>query len=135
MRVIFVGMHNKPNKAPLCSSTKSGKMVDKIIAQVDGFTIKTNLFDIDYFPIRSEHDYYANGLEYIEAHNISEDDICVLMGKFVQENFPKTNATLIKIPHPSYPRSHEAKAKYVENAVKSIQRCFEIPTNTITLQG
>jgi hypothetical protein len=51
MKVIFVGVHNKPHLKPLDSSTRSGKTIDGIIEQLPGIKcVKTNLFDVDYMP-------------------------------------------------------------------------------------
>ncbi len=33
-RIIFVGLHNKPHRTPLCASTKTGKLIQKIIWQI-----------------------------------------------------------------------------------------------------
>jgi hypothetical protein len=53
MRVIFVGMHNKPGMEPLDSRTKSGKLIDRIINELPIDCIKTNLYD-DSWPVDFE---------------------------------------------------------------------------------
>lgn len=35
-RIIFVGIHNKPGMEPLDSRTKSGKIIDEVIAGLEG---------------------------------------------------------------------------------------------------
>lgn len=122
MKIIFVGMHNKPHKKPLCSSTRTGKLVNRIIfALVPVDYIKTNLFDVDYFPSMTEQfDLAREWRDRVEPH---KDDIIVLLGATVHEQFqPWPNDRIIKIAHPSSKRSHVEMDWYVDNAVTLIKK-------------
>ena len=53
MKIIFVGIHNKPGKIPLCSSTPTGKIIKQITEKIKTKKIvKTNLYDVDYLPVQ-----------------------------------------------------------------------------------
>lgn len=123
-RIIFVGMHNKGHLSPLCSSTKSGKMINRIVEAlrfhgIEDGVLRTNLFDLPDFDSVREADPYQNGMDYIVRHEVLGDDICVLLGSFVHKNFPTkwVSADVIKVAHPSSPWSHKAKDEYVEKVV------------------
>jgi hypothetical protein len=119
-RVIFVGMHNKPDKVALCSSTKSGKLVDRV-ALAGNFThIKTNLYNVDYYP-KSEIEKSILANDWIVRVDPAEPDVIVLLGAEVHNNFKHSSKYIVKIPHPSSQWSHEQMNTYVENAVKKIQ--------------
>ncbi len=125
MKVIFVGMHNKPGKMPLCSSTKSGKVIDRII---DGLRpsecLKTNLYDIDYFPKRQE-EKNSWAKEWHERIRPMGDDVIVLLGREVHENFIiGTSGKVIKIPHPSSRISYAQGDSYVKSAIAKIQQAI-----------
>ena|ERR1035437_9456248 len=121
MKIIFVGMHNKPMKMPLCSSTKSGKLVDRIIEALKPIEcLKTNLYDVDYFPKREEKfDLARNWHTRIDPESV---DVIVLLGAEVHEHYVKNLFDkVVKIAHPSSKRSHEAMNKYVISAVQEIK--------------
>ncbi|MFA6571710.1 MAG: hypothetical protein WCT77_10820 [Bacteroidota bacterium] len=124
--IIFVGMHNKPNKAPLCSSTRSGKLIDKIINSSDLAPVeclKTNLYNIDYYPKN-----YQQKVELaFDWHNRIQydfmNDIIVLLGAEVHEYFISTKLfnKIIKLAHPSSMRSHIEMNDYVIRAINLIK--------------
>lgn len=118
MRLIFVGMHHKPGKIALCSSTKSGKLVDRI---AEGFThIKTNLYGVEYYPkTLSEKEELA--YDWISRINPSESDIIVLLGAEVHKNFVHKSNRIIKIAHPTSQYSHEQMNEYVLKSRLKIQ--------------
>jgi hypothetical protein len=131
-KVIFVGMHNKPGKLPLDSTTKSGKIIDSIIEKIEATCIKTNLCDIDYFP-KDKKTIYACSLEWVSKQKPSDDTIIVLLGGWVQKNLKfggyiqedlsLKKPNFIKIAHPaSIFFGKESKDKYINNAVEIIKK-------------
>lgn len=121
-RVIFVGLHNKPGMKPLDSRTKSGKLIDRIIEQLrhKGMNIlRTNLFDVDEVPAVSEMDKLA--FDWIERVELYKEDIIVLLGQMVHDNFPKIPLIkVIKVAHPASKRSHVDMNDYVDKTVNII---------------
>lgn len=122
MKVIFVGIHNKPGLPPLCSSTKSGKLIDRIIAKLpaDVNCEKTNLYDIDYLP-KDQYEKDIISLKWWEKVSIADFDIIVLLGIEVHENFWGRNMQyILKINHPASKRSYAEMNRYVSDAVEEI---------------
>lgn len=118
-RVIFVGMHNKPDQPPLCSSTKSGKLIDRI---AKNFThVKTNLYDVDYYPKGIEEKYELS-CDWLSRINPAENEIVVLLGQEVHDNCIYESKNIIKFPHPSSQRSHEQMDAYVKYAIEKINQ-------------
>jgi hypothetical protein len=117
MKVIFVGMHNKKDKCPLCSSTRSGKLIDRICRELTWETQKTNLYDVDYYPTtEDEKEFHA--YEWHRRIQPGTTDIIVLLGQEVHNHFFNAlNYATIKLAHPSSVWSKEHKAKYVMTAV------------------
>ncbi len=122
MKVIFVGMHNKPDKAPLCSSTKSGKLIDRIINELGKVnTMKTNLYDVEYFPT-NEQEKYELAMKWGERIDYNADDVIVLLGAEVHVNYlDNICQNVIKIAHPSSKRSHKEMDDYVNSAVQRVK--------------
>ena len=120
MRVIFVSMFNKPNKQPLDSSTKTGKVIDRIIKQIPATCVKSNLCDIDYFPKDKRLIWMCN-LEWNNIQQPTSDTIIVLLGRWVRENFLLTNANIIKVPHPAGIFGTKNKDEYVDDVVEKIK--------------
>lgn len=121
-RIVFVGIHNKHGKEPLCPTTVSGTMIEWLSSRLKAQTIRTNFFDMDYLPDKIEYNRTLAGRDYIERNKITENDICVLLGKNVQRLFPRheCEAEIISIPHPAYPKSIEAKRAYIDEAEEKI---------------
>lgn len=121
-KVIFVGLHNKPGMKPLDSKSKSGKLIDRIIdpLRYKGFKVlKTNLFDVDYVPLPDEMDSLC--FEWIERTELFKDDVVVLLGQMVHDNFPEIPLiNTIKIAHPASKRSHVEMDSYVEKTIELI---------------
>lgn len=131
MRVIFVGLHNKPHMRPLDINTKTGKLLQRIVNGLQGCEIvKTNLFDTDYLP--HTNDCYALSLEWLDRVDYGTKDIIVLLGAFVHKNFPDIPCKILKVAHPGSKRSHEEMNEYVERVtdliIKSISK-HEIGSN------
>lgn len=114
-------MHNKPNTLVLCSKTKSGKLIDKIIKHLNGKQfLKTNLYDVDYYP--KEDEKYNLASDWILRIDPYSWDIIVLLGREVHDNFimPPDKGNVIKIAHPSSIWSKENMDKYVNDTVDKI---------------
>ncbi len=115
-------MHNKPGKPPLCSSTKTGKIIDAIIKQLDfEDCIKTNLMDVDVMP----NDYStvkALATDWVIRIKPSEYDIIILLGTFVQFNFPRVaTRKKIKAAHPGSLWSSVKEQLYIASIVNKIK--------------
>jgi hypothetical protein len=124
MKVIFVGIHNKPGKTPLCSSTKSGKLIDRIIEGIKPVEcLKTNLYDIDYFPVN--HDEQIDlALEWHDRIYSDYDCVIILLGAHVRERFCRISGIghIVEIAHPASERSHAEMDKYVSDAIEEIKK-------------
>ena len=120
-RIIFVGLHNKPGKMPLCSSTKSDKLINRIIKEgrFSNSVLKTNLYDIDKMP--SNDELFMLGLDWIDRVSPEGDDIIVLLGRFVHDHFPPHSSIEIKVAHPASKRSHKEMNEYVADVIKKIK--------------
>ena len=119
-RIIFVGVHNKPNTPPLDSSTKSGKLIDRIIERIDCEALKTNLFDVEYYP-KNISERVSLVQKWADTHNPQKNDVIVILGGLVRKSFPLLHYPQpIYIHHPSSVWSKTAKAVYVKNTVSII---------------
>jgi len=122
-RIIFVGMHNKPGKQPLDSSTMTGKVIDRIIEQLKPYEcIKSNLFDKEYFP-NSEVEIWNSHIRWYNKFKPIDKDLIILLGKWTQDNFLPAPGIVIKLDHPAsfnY-RSKAQKEEYINSAVAKIK--------------
>ena len=120
MRVIFVGLHNKPDKLPLCHSTKSGKLITRIINRLpkEVEKLRTNLYDINCFP--DIDDIYSLQDQWYWTHLPVDDDVIVLLGAHNHNYFKFNDLNIIKIAHPASRKSHEAMNDYVDKTVAKI---------------
>jgi hypothetical protein len=122
-KIIFVGLHNKPGKMPLCSSTKSGKLIDRIIDLLrhkGKEVLKTNLFNIDYMPASIEQIHELT-FDWIERVELYKNDIVVLLGAMVHEKFPNLPMNkVVKVAHPASKRSHVEMDEYVKDTASKI---------------
>jgi hypothetical protein len=114
MRIIFVGLHNKPDRMPLDILTKTGKLINRVIRELPkGIKIvKSNLFDVDEMPNpKEEYDLMTDwGFE----HQPTDDDIIVLLGAYTHKVFKfRELAKIIKVAHPASKRSHKEVDEYV----------------------
>ena len=119
MRILFVGIHNKPNTSPLDSKTKSGKLIDKMIINLkEDICTKTNLFDCENIPEKDIEEYKT---KWIEKYKPSDKDIIVLLGNNVKKLFPdNVSSKIIKIKHPSSIWSKESQKEYVKDFLEEI---------------
>jgi len=125
MRVIFVGLHNKPHMAALDSGTKTGKLVNRIINKLpnDIEIIRSNILDTDELVCFNETYKYAN--EWYWTHLPTIDDIIILMGAMTQliyKNDVRHIGNIIRIAHPASKRSHKDMDEFVINTAKKINK-------------
>jgi len=122
MKIIFVGIHNKPHLTALHSSTKTGKIIDDIIKELPRNIeiLKTNLFDIDYLPI-SQLEIDTLHTEWYWQHLPIEDDIIILLGNNVKRNFRHDLNNIIKVAHPASKYSKLDISDYIKNTVELIK--------------
>ena len=133
MKVVFVGMHFKPDCEALDSKTVSGKMIDKIIEQVQSgcnydenypMCIKTNMCQTEKLPIFIS-DINVEAKSWHRLNYLSTGDVVVLLGKWVQKHFLKNRRLrYVEINHPASVYKKEDKVLYIENAVKEIKKHF-----------
>lgn len=127
--VIFVGYHNKEGKTPLCSSTKSGKVIDSIISgcSLTNFK-KTNLFDTESEP--SESEKYNTRRDWLFRVDFNKGDIIVLLGAQVHSHFPISGAVsaggvkIIKLAHPAsiFYKTKASQEKYIQDSITEINK-------------
>lgn len=121
MRIIFVGLHNKPHLTPLCGSTKTGKLINRVIKALDTDIeiVKTNLFEVEYMPRRGEFAILKD--EWYWSHLPTDDDIIVLLGAMTHKEFDWEGViNVIKVAHPASKRSHIEMDSYVVDTVEKI---------------
>jgi hypothetical protein len=121
--IIFVGMNNKPGIPPLDSSTKSGKLIDRLISELkDKFRFKkTNLFDLDHFPKGVPQDKAL--VEWMIRVGYNPGDIIVPLGAWVHPYFRNSKLKpIVYLGHPSAVWSNENKEKYLTRAVVQIMQ-------------
>lgn len=100
MRILFVGMHNKPGKQALDSSTMTGKVIDQIISQFPGHeSLKVNLCETEYQPPEWMMDAFVT--RWKQKYNPSIDDVVVLLGKWVQKHLKISGTHIVLLPHPA----------------------------------
>jgi hypothetical protein len=118
MRIIFVGIHNKPGLAPLDGSTRSGKLIDGIIRAVDYPCVKTNLYDaaaiLKDIPEIHILQLWKDRVEYTPT------DIIVALGRNVEFFFKDPEFRTVVLKHPSAVWSNRDKDDYVRNAIQQI---------------
>jgi hypothetical protein len=123
MRVIFVGIHNKPGMEPLDSRTKTGKVIDRIIDQLKPYEcIKSNLFDKEYFPI-SDREIWCANTDWNVTLEPAPKDIIILLGNWTHKHFILTPGKIIKLAHPAsfMYRSKEKTEEYINSSVEKIK--------------
>lgn len=90
-RVFFVGIHNKPGKSPLDSSTQTGKFIDGIISLIDkekAECVKTNLCEKERAAI--DREIPALNKAWIIKYKPRMGDIIILLGLWTQTNFKRS---------------------------------------------
>ena len=120
MRVFIVGVHNKTGLPPLDSSTKSGKLIDRIEIGLSMNVERTNLFNTDYLPPKQERQTLSK--EWFKKYMPTSNDVVVLLGSIVHKEFKHKIDKLIKIKHPASQWSNKDMSKYVRYAVIKIKQ-------------
>lgn len=125
-KVFFIGVHNKPGLTPLCSSTRSGKVIDQIIEKVNAKCYKTNFINNTSRPNKMTSLQMVNfGWNWLFRTKYKPGDTVVFLGKWVQEYFPHwllNDSEIVKVNHPSYPKSKEAIADYIQDTADQINK-------------
>lgn len=123
MRIVFVGMNNKPGMQPLDSKTRSGKLIDRVIAELqhklklfESDFLKTNLYDSTEWPKDFSQ---SDCMEWWVRVNAEPTDIIITLGESVYLRFKKLNP--IKLGHPSSVWSHENQKLYIKRAVAAVR--------------
>jgi hypothetical protein len=119
MKVIFVGMHNKPGMQPLDSRTMSGKIIDALIEKLNTECVKTNLCDVEYMP-KDFLEINNHGIAWHERVKPELNDVVVLLGNWVHKNFWHDNLNTVKLKHPASCMGRVNKEEYVKNAISVI---------------
>ncbi len=125
LRIIFVGLHNKPERPPLCTSTKTGRLIREIIWQlpIKVKTIKSNIFNVDYMPERSLWNSLVS--EWYWEYVPTEGDIVVLLGNITQKMYKTycdhNDSKVIEVAHPASKWSHNDMDEYVKNVSDKIK--------------
>lgn len=123
-KVIFVGIHNKAGKMPLCGSTKTGKIITDIIASLPQVKfIRTNLINDEAIPLEAD-EIQLHGLEWLQTHEPVKNDIIVLLGAFTHKHFPSVPCKVIKAAHPSSNRGREKISEYVVKTSERISKAI-----------
>ena len=124
-RIIFVGMCHKPDKPALCPTTKTGKLINRIIAKLPSSTQieKTNLYSTDYLPMKSDEQIELQE-EWFWTTLPTYDDVIVLLGQRTQLDFVRMNNNHnlrpLRVAHPASKRSHVDMDKYVNDVSMKI---------------
>ena len=124
-KVTFIGIHYKPGKTALDSTTLSGKRIDQVIEKLEAKCQKRNLFSTTFLPTT---DVVKDSIIQSLKRRIADDGILVLLGKQVQEFFPYKRydkAKIIKANHPAYPKGHTAAKEYIEELSTQINNVLK----------
>jgi hypothetical protein len=124
-----LGRHSQQaGLTPLCSSTKSGQLIDDIIKLIPYFDhVKTNLYDLDHLPetnqgnSRSEVSAWAQRVGYSPTR-----DIVFCLGAEVKKVFKRGGVKPIYINHPGRISGQAAKEKYVNTAFEKLNTYLQI---------
>lgn len=138
-RIYFVGIHNKPGLTPLCSSTRSGKLIDGVIAAIKNphvEILKTNLYDLDYLPesenLKLDVTKWAERVGYDERF-----DTAITLGDKVQKAFKKwrpKDTGDVPIMHPAARWSQKNKERYIKSAVSNLEILLRVRLTKIVLE-
>ncbi len=122
MKVIFVGVHNKPNTNPLCIFTKTGKLLQKVIDKCPKIEfVKSNLFDIDHFPTPDD-DMGMLARDWWWRISLEPSDIIILLGAMTQKYFQRRKGwKTLRFGHPASVWSKEKQVDYVNKMVNEIE--------------
>lgn len=118
-RIIFVGVHNKPGMEPLDSRTKSGKIIDEVIAGLPGREcVKSNLFNAEAVP-KHRYDRIVGASFWNTRIEPTPNDIIILLGDTVQAWFNTgQRLKVVCVPHPA--SRHIKRKEYIQDLINKI---------------
>jgi hypothetical protein len=123
VRIIFVGVHNKPFKKPLDSRTSSGKRIDKIISHLPNLECeKMNLFNLPYLPKGGER--LAQIDKFFQRAELDPTDILVTLGYEVHRALlddPRVPCKTLSVLHPSLQYQKITESQYIHDVVSKIK--------------
>lgn len=119
MKVVFMGLHHKPGKTALDSSTRSGQVIDQLIGHLpESWEFeKANLFPYDYHPDGEEL------REAIEDFQPKPETTYVLLGRCVQRYIGEKCPIHVRAHHPGYALRKGAVNEYVGMTALAIMTC------------
>jgi hypothetical protein len=122
MKILFVGVHYKDALPALCSSTKSGKLIDRVIAELpEHKCLKTNVFSTCHLP--NDHTYkMALAYSWKQVWKITGEEIVVALGGTVKLYLESVGVKVIHVPHPSSVWAKQKQEEYVTNIVNRIHQ-------------
>jgi hypothetical protein len=118
MKIVFVGLHNKPGLPPLCSTTKTGKIIDIICSHFNGVEFeKKNIFPVEYLPGFYERE------KLIDQFEIEENTFYIGLGKITADSLDGLTSNSNSFYHPSYVlrKGNKYKKEYIWNVVNFIE--------------
>jgi len=117
MKILFTGLHLRPGFEALDSRTRTGKIIDRVIARLpDGLKCeKRNLYPDFKVPDTAKERQRARDLFFI--HHGGDNAIWVLLGKQVQQSLRRNGVCLA---HPGSLRFGGDAGKYIEDSVRKI---------------
>ena len=124
MKIIFVGIHNKPYKTPLDSTTLSGKTIDAIIERFpEDVCVKMNLFDVYYMPVQPE-EQATLVQDFLNRAELTEKDLVVLLGSDVQKHLAvklmSKHIPMVFAAHPSLRFNKTKRPDYIDQVEAKI---------------
>lgn len=113
MKIVFVGLHNKPGFPPLCSTTKTGQVVDLIIGHFNNVEFeKKNIFPVEYLPHSEERE------QLIDKFEVEDDAYYIALGKISTDAIERMNVEFYAAYHPGYILRGGLQRK--ENYIKAV---------------
>lgn len=124
MRIIFVGIHNKPGMQPLDSRTKTGLAIDKVIRHFPHrVCVKSNLIDAEQLPA-AEEGIKTYAIDWLgRLGPIAAEDIVVTLGMTVAMHLPRCMATknIVNVVHPGRVMGKPEMDHYIRTTVNKIK--------------
>ena len=132
MKVIFVGIHNKPDCKPLDSKTRSGKLIDRVIADLrrrdpnlGRCCLKTNYFDRVSLPTHCHYKKWRS--LFYQRTNSEHAIIYVFLGALLKDIQPHSSCLsdgYIYAKHPAAVWSNASQEVYINDIVEGIQAAW-----------
>lgn len=110
--------------APLDSQTKTGKIVDEVIAALSPIVcIKSNLFDLNHLPIAWSNKDVFKWKERVQYN--PDMDVVFTLGAVVGTTMEKVFGNqkgMIQVAHPSSLWAKEKREKWVDDIIYFVQK-------------